>query len=108
MEEANVGFVIGDLAGNLTYLNPTMLKLLGYTAEEVNTGAVRWSDLTPAQDAEVDARAVQELRQFGVAQPYEKAYIAKDGRKIPVLVGAAMLAETEGTSRGKWRPLPPT
>lgn len=99
VEEANVGFVIGDLAGNLTYLNPTMLNLLGYTAEEVDAGLVRWSDLTPAEYAEVDARAVQELRQFGVAQPYEKAYIAKDGRKIPLLVGAAMLAETEGRSQ---------
>jgi PAS domain S-box-containing protein len=99
VEEANVGFVIGDLAGNLTYLNPTMLKLLGYSAEEVNTGAIRWSDLTPAEYAQVDARAVQELRQFGVAQPYEKAYIAKDGRKIPLLVGAAMLAETEGRTQ---------
>ncbi len=95
VEEANVGFVIGDLAGNLTYLNPTMLNLLGYTAEEVDAGLVRWSDLTPAKYAEVDARAVQELRQFGVAQPYEKAYIAKDGRQVPLLVGAAMLAGTE-------------
>lgn len=99
VEEANVGFVIGDLAGNLSYLNPTMLNLLGYSAEEVDAGLVRWSDLTPAEYAEVDARAVQELRQFGVAQPYEKAYIAKDGRRIPLLVGAAMLAETEGRSQ---------
>lgn len=99
VEEANVGFVIGDLAGNLTYLNPTMLNLLGYTAEEVNAGTVRWSDLTPAEYAEVDARAVEELRRFGVAQPYEKAYIAKGGRRIPLLVGAAMLAETEGRSQ---------
>ncbi|HLK06876.1 MAG TPA: ATP-binding protein [Candidatus Angelobacter sp.] len=99
VEEANVGFVIGDLAGNLTYLNPTMVNLLGYSAEEVDAGLVRWSDLTPPEYVEVDARAVQELRQFGVAQPYEKAYIAKDGRKIPLLVGAAMLAETEGRSQ---------
>ena len=38
VEQANVGFVIGDLSGNLTYLNPTMLNLLGYTAEEVEAG----------------------------------------------------------------------
>jgi len=99
VEEANVGFVIGDLAGNLTYLNPTMLNLLGYSAEDVNAGTIRWSDLTPAEYAEVDARAVEELRRFGVAQPYEKAYIAKDGRRIPLLVGAAMLAETEGRTQ---------
>jgi PAS domain S-box-containing protein len=95
VEQANVGFVIGDLSGNLTYLNPTMLNLLGYTAEEVESGLVRWIDLTPPEFAAADARAVEQLQQFGIAQPYEKAYIAKDGRHIPLLVGAAMLARTE-------------
>ena len=99
VEQANVGFVIGDLDGNLTYLNPTMLTLLGYTAEEVQTGLIRWSDLTPPEYAEMDARAVQQLKEFGIAQPYEKAYIAKDGRRIPLLIGAAMLGQTEGHSR---------
>lgn len=96
VEQANVGFVIGDLAGNLTYLNPTMLNLLGYTAEEVQSGLICWSDLTPAEFAGADADAVEQLQQFGIAQPYEKAYLARDGRRIPLLVGAAMLAQTEG------------
>jgi PAS domain S-box-containing protein len=95
VEQANVGFVIGGLSGNLTYLNPTMLNLLGYTAEEVDAGLVRWTDLTPPEFAAADARAVEQLQQFGIAQPYEKAYITKDGRHIPFLVGAAMLAGTE-------------
>lgn len=98
VEQANVGFVIGDLSGNLSYLNPAMLNLLGYTAEEVDAGLVRWTDLTPPEFAEVDARAVDQLQQFGLAQPYEKAYIAKDGRRVPLLVGAAMLARTEANT----------
>ena len=98
VEQANVGFVIGDLSGNLTYLNPTMLNLLGYTAEEVEAGIVRWIDLTPPEFATADAHAVEQLRQFGIAQPYEKAYIAKDGRRVPLLVGAAMLARTEANT----------
>src|SRR5207245_2683438 len=93
---ANVGFVIGDLVGNLTYLNPTMLRMLGYTMEEVQAGLVRWTDLTPPEYAELDARAVQELQQFGISQPYEKEYITRDGRRVPLLMGAAMLAETAG------------
>lgn len=96
VEQANVGFVIGDLVGNLKYLNPAMLEMLGYTAEEVQAGLVRWSDLTPPEYAEMDARAVQQLQEFGIAQPYEKAYLTKDGRKIPLLMGAAMLDATDG------------
>jgi PAS domain S-box-containing protein len=94
VEQANVGFVIGDLVGNLTYLNPTMLGMLGYTMEEVQAGLVRWTELTPPEYAEMDARAVQQLQQFGISQPYEKEYITRDGRRVPLLMGAAMLAET--------------
>jgi PAS domain S-box-containing protein len=95
VEQANVGFLIGDLTGNLTYLNPTLLRMLGYTAEEVSAGRVRWNDLTPPEFAEKDARAIQQLQEFGIAQPYEKAYLTKDGRKIPLLIGAALLAATD-------------
>jgi PAS domain S-box-containing protein len=94
VEQANVGFLIGDLTGNLTYLNPTLSRMLGYTAEEVVAGRVRWNDLTPPEFAEKDARAIQQLRDFGIAQPYEKAYLSKDGRKIPLLIGAALLVAT--------------
>ena len=94
VEQANVGFIIGDLVGNLTYLNPRMLVMLGYTAEEVEAGLVRWSDLTPPEYAEMDARAVQQLQEFGIARPYEKAYLTKDGHRVPLLMGAAMLART--------------
>ncbi|HWF02184.1 MAG TPA: PAS domain S-box protein, partial [Candidatus Angelobacter sp.] len=92
IEQANVGFLIGDLVGNISYLNPAILKMLGYTAEEVEAGLVRWKDLTPPEYVDLDAHAVQQLQEFGIAQPYEKAYLSKDGRKIPLLIGSAVLA----------------
>jgi PAS domain S-box-containing protein len=95
IEQANVGFLIGDLVGNISYLNPAILKMLGYTAEEVEAGLVRWKDLTPPEYVDLDAHAVQQLQEFGIAQPYEKAYLSKDGRKIPLLIGAAVLASMD-------------
>jgi PAS domain S-box-containing protein len=95
IEQANVGFLIGDLVGNISYLNPAILKTLGYTAEEVEAGLVRWKDLTPPEYADLDAHAVQQLQELGIAQPYEKAYLTKDGRKIPLLIGAAVLASMD-------------
>ena len=91
IEASSVGLLIGDLRGGISYVNPTLLKLLGYTAEEVADGSVRWSQLTPPEFAERDAIAVAQLLERGIADPYEKVYLSKDGRRIPLLVGATSI-----------------
>jgi PAS domain S-box-containing protein len=85
------GMVIGNLGGKLKYMNPAFLRTLGYSEAEVSAGKVRWDDLTPAEYADADARAVEQLRATGRCDVYEKAYIAKDGRRIPILVGASII-----------------
>ena len=97
LAEANpFGTVIGDLRGRLNYLNPAFLKTLGYSEVDVTAGKVRWDVLTPPEYAEADARAVQQLRTQGRCDVYEKVYIAKDGRRVPVLVGAAAIDSPGG------------
>ena len=92
LAEANpFGTVIGDLRGELTYVNPAFLKTLGYCEADVSAGRLRWDILTPPEYAAADARAVQQLREQGRCDVYEKAYIAKDGRRVPILVGAAAI-----------------
>ena len=49
IEAASVGLLIGDLKGGISYVNPTLLQLLGYTSEEVADGTLRWSELTPTR-----------------------------------------------------------
>ena len=95
IESSSVGVLIGSLDGEITYINPTLLKLLGYTAEEVTNGSVRWDQLTPVEFSERDARAVEQLTSRGVADPYEKMYLSKDGRRIPLLVGATSIPSQE-------------
>jgi len=85
------GMVIGNLTGELTYINPALLKTLGYSENEVNAGKVRWDTLTPPEYAAIDALAVQQLRASGRCDIYEKEYLAKDGRRVPILVGAATI-----------------
>ena len=91
VEQASVGVVIGDLSGRLTYMNPAILRLLGYTQEEMEAGLVRWDELTPPEYREADQHAIEQLRATGVAQPYQKAYLARDGRAVPLLVGAVSI-----------------
>ena len=91
IEHSTVGMIIGDFDGEITYANPAILNLLGYTPEEVAAGALRWSELTPAEFVAADERAIEELRATGTATSYQKSLRAKDGRLLPFLVGATMI-----------------
>src|SRR5262249_52489386 len=62
--------------------------------EDVVSGHLRWTDLTPAEWREQDERAVAELRSTGTFQPFEKEYFRKDGSRIPVLIGGALFEES--------------
>jgi PAS domain S-box-containing protein len=96
LAEANpFGTVIGNVRGELTYVNPEFLKTLGYSEVDVSAGKVRWDKLTPPEYAEADARAVEQLQTLGRCEVYEKVYIAKDGRRVPILIGAAAIDTAE-------------
>jgi len=95
-ETGTFGLMIADLNGGVSYCNPALRSLLGYSEEDVASGAVCWDRMTPAIFAEDDARAVRELRERGTCTPFEKIYRAKDGRLVPVFIGASMLVPAEG------------
>jgi PAS domain S-box-containing protein len=90
-EASTVGLVVWALDGTLSYANPVACAMSGYDAEEFERGEVRWEALTPAEYTQRDAEAVAELVRAGVCSPYEKEFLAKDGTRIPILLGAAML-----------------
>ena len=55
----------------------------------------------PPEFADRDALAVAQLQKSGIADPYEKVYLSKAGRRIPLLVGATVITapdDTAGTS----------
>src|SRR5665213_1562592 len=85
------GMVIGGLGGELKYVNPAFLETLQYSDAEVHAGKLRWDRLTPPEYAAADAHAVQQLRASGRCDVYEKAYLAKNGRRIPILIGASVI-----------------
>lgn len=91
MDYASVGIAVGTMDGGLSYANSTLLGWIGYSKEEMEAGLVRWDALTPPEYAERDANAIRELHKDCFARPYEKAYIAKDGHRVPLLVGATCI-----------------
>ncbi len=90
--ESNIfGVAIGDLTGRIAYANDSLLNMVGYTRSDVLSGIMRWDRMTPPEYLHLDARAAQELRASGVATPFKKEYIRKDGSRVPILMGGTIL-----------------
>jgi PAS domain S-box-containing protein len=74
--------------------NDAFLELVGHTRDELEAGTLRWREMTPSQWEHADRRAFAELRATGESPSYEKEYFRKDGSRVPVLVGRAVLQES--------------
>jgi PAS domain S-box-containing protein len=89
--DANVvGIVMFNLDGAITAANEAFLNMVQYAREDIDSGRVRWTGLTPAEWRDRDERAVDDLKTSGIFQPFEKEYFRKDGSRVPVLLGGAL------------------
>jgi PAS domain S-box-containing protein len=88
-----IGIALVDLEGNVREANDALLKLLGYTREDLAAGRMQWTTMTPLEYRAQDAQAIEELHTSGVVQPFEKEYVAKDGKRVPVLTGGTLLRQ---------------
>jgi len=97
--EANIiGVFFCEEDGRVFEANQSFLSLLGYTEEDVRQGRLNVAEITPREFIDVTIAASVELASEGRCQPYEKELIRKDGTRLPVLIGTALLSETEGQS----------
>jgi PAS domain S-box-containing protein len=89
--DANIlGLFIWNLEGAIVEANEAFLRMLQYDRDDLVSGRVRWTDLTPTEARERDERGVTELKETGTLQPYKKEFFRKDGSRVPVLIGAAL------------------
>jgi PAS domain S-box-containing protein len=85
-----VGIVIGDVQGQIIEANQAFLDIVGYTRQDLVSGRLRWTELTPADWRDADEQAIEELKAAGTVQPREKEYFRKDGSRVPVLIARAL------------------
>ena len=90
-----IGIAIGDLDGRLLDANNAFLKIVAYTRADVLSGKMRWDTMTPPEYHNSDRQAVDQLRNAGVAAPWEKEFFRKDGSRVSVLIGVTTLATKE-------------
>lgn len=86
-----IGVLFPDLDGNILDANDAFLHMLGYDRQDLQAGRLNWKTITPPGYEAIDSQKVEELRTTRVCTPFEKAYLHRDGRRVPILVGAAML-----------------
>lgn len=80
--------------------NGAFLRMLGYKREDLDSGRLRWADLTPPEWRDRNERAMAEIKATGIIQPFEKEYFRKDGSRAPVVVGATSFegSDSEGVA----------
>jgi PAS domain S-box-containing protein len=92
MVESNIiGVVFWHADGHIADANNAFLDLLGYSRDDLLSGRLRWDNITPPGHEATDARSAEEMQRTGGCRAHEKEYTHRDGRRVPVLVGAAFL-----------------
>jgi rsbT co-antagonist protein RsbR len=91
MDSNIIGILLSDESGKMTGANDAFLSMIGYTRDELLSGAVRWRAITPPECLPLDERALREVVSTGGTAPYEKAYIRKDGVRVPILIGISLV-----------------
>jgi PAS domain S-box-containing protein len=89
--DANIiGIFIWELEGRILEANDAFLRMMGYDRDDLVSGGLRWTDLTPPEWPDRESQQwVPEMKKTGSLQPFEKEYLRKDGSRVPVLIGAA-------------------
>ena len=88
-----MGIVGWNFDGAITAANDAFLHMVQYDREDLASGRMRWTDLTPAEWRDHDERAISDLKATGSFQPYEKEYFRKDGSRVTVLLGGTLFEE---------------
>ena len=88
-----VGIFVWDLAGEILEANDAFLRIVGYKRDDLVSGRMRWTDLTPPEWLDRDKQRFPALAATGTLQPFEKEYFRKDGSRASVLVGVATFEE---------------
>ena len=82
------GACIFDLDGALYDVNDAYCQITGYTREELFQKG--WLELTPSEYRDEDQKRLPDSMAGKVVR-YEKAYIHKDGHRVPILVSYRLL-----------------
>lgn len=95
MESNLIGINVSDLQGTIREANDAYLSFIGYTREDLAAGLIHWPQMTPPEHMQQSLQSLEELLTHGTMQPFEKEYIRKDGKRVPLLLGSTLLRQKD-------------
>ncbi len=92
LRDANILGVLVAGESGIIEANDAYLDIIGCSREEFESKGIDWRAITPAEWTASDDDALRQLRRTGICQPYEKEYLHRDGHRVPVVAGGAVIA----------------
>jgi PAS domain S-box-containing protein len=89
VEAMPLALLIADASGQVSYCNASVEKLLGYSEQELRSGAITVDHIFP-RTTEMTVHLLQMIAS-GPENTIEIECIRKDGAHVPILLGAALL-----------------
>jgi PAS domain S-box-containing protein len=89
--------LLGGLAKQLRRIveaNDAFVSIVGYHRDDLISGSLSFTGLTPPEWAGADERLLAEMASTGTWKPSEKDFFRKDGSRVPVLMGGATFGES--------------
>ncbi|MFN6487106.1 MULTISPECIES: PAS domain S-box protein [unclassified Nostoc] len=90
-----IGVAFWTVDGLIIDANDAFLELAGHTRNDATLGKINWQELTPVEYKDLDDRALLEVQTTGVSQIYEKEYIHRNGKRVPIVLGKALLNDSQ-------------
>jgi PAS domain S-box-containing protein len=98
LENIQEGYYEVDLAGNYTFFNPSMSKILGYTEEEMI--GMNYRLYMDKETAKKIFRDFNEIYRTGVSSRVDYEQIKKDGSKMFAETSVALMRDSSGQPTG--------
>jgi PAS domain S-box-containing protein len=92
LRDANVLGVVVSSEQGAYEANDAFLDTIGYTREDLAAGLISYQRVTAPGWASRDRDAIEQLLTKGAFEPFEKEYVHRDGHRVPVLLGGAVVA----------------
>ena len=94
-ESGLIGIFSYNQTGTVKQANDAFLKIIGYTKEELQDDRISLSRLITAEYLAQNSRADREIAARGFSPIYEEELQRKDGSRVPVIGGRALMGGEE-------------